>query len=63
MLFTSYRAIQASLSIYRTPSPDLDPELLAALELSEKQRLEDERQRKLEEETLEQVLKLSLDEK
>ncbi|XP_075220941.1 ankyrin repeat domain-containing protein 13D isoform X2 [Lycorma delicatula] len=57
------RAIQASLSIYRTPSPDLDPELLAAIELSEKQRLEDERQRKLEEETLEQVLKLSLDEK
>lgn len=57
------RAIQASLSIFRTPSPELDSELLAAIELSEKQRLEEERQRKLEEETLEQVLRLSLDEK
>ncbi|RZF45300.1 hypothetical protein LSTR_LSTR011116 [Laodelphax striatellus] len=69
------RAIQASLSMYRggggvCPSPPpptsddvIDPDLLAAIEASEKQRLEDERQRRLEEETLEQVLRLSLQEK
>ncbi|XP_039292437.1 ankyrin repeat domain-containing protein 13D isoform X2 [Nilaparvata lugens] len=41
----------------------VDPDLLAAIEASERQRLEDERQRRLEEETLEQVLRLSLEEK
>ncbi|XP_054257954.1 ankyrin repeat domain-containing protein 13D isoform X2 [Macrosteles quadrilineatus] len=52
------RAIQASLSSYQ----DLDPELLAVIQLSQQQREEEERQRQLEQETLDQVLKLSLQE-
>uniref|UniRef100_A0A1B6CP52 Ankyrin repeat domain-containing protein n=1 Tax=Clastoptera arizonana TaxID=38151 RepID=A0A1B6CP52_9HEMI len=57
------RAIQASLSLYGTDSPETDPELLAAIEMSQKQREEEERVRKMEQETLEQVLQLSLQEK
>uniref|UniRef100_A0A1B6FWR0 Ankyrin repeat domain-containing protein n=1 Tax=Cuerna arida TaxID=1464854 RepID=A0A1B6FWR0_9HEMI len=53
------RAIQASLSAYQ----DLDPELLAVIQLSQQQREEEERQLKLEQETLDHVLKLSLEEK
>jgi len=52
------RAIQASLSSYQ----DLDPELLAVIQLSQQQREEEERQLRLEQETLDQVLKLSLQE-
>lgn len=51
------RAIQASLS------PDCDAELLAVVQLSQLQQDEEERRQKLEEETLDQVLKLSLKEK
>lgn len=55
----SHRAIQASLSVYQ----DLDPELLEVMQLSQRQREEEERQLKLEQETLDQVLKLSMQEK
>lgn len=57
------RAIQASLSVFRPESPELDPELLAAIELSQKQCEEEERQLRLEQETLEQVLRLSMEDK
>ena len=47
----------------RDRSPELDPELLAAIELSQKQCEEEERQLRLEQETLEQVLRLSMEDK